>query len=481
MDEIGNSLGYMIKNQKILLAKSYNRMSYGITPPISLGYLAASLAQEGWNNIEILDCVLQKMPPDKFKERIARIKPDILGMTLFSNNLPMVRRHLQAAKEACPDIITIVGGPHPSAVAEEELFQYFGESLDYAFKGEGDKGLPMLLNKIFERQEADFENIPGLVWKDGGILKSNAPFLEKDLDSLPMPRWDLMPPGSYPQAPSGSFFKQFPIAFLVTSRGCPYQCSFCASKPVVGRNIRFRSVQNVMDEILYVSQVFGVKEFHILDDNFTLNRERAYAICQSIIDAKINVTFFVVNGVRLDTLDEGLLSVMKKAGFYAINVGIESGSQRILDHMHKNLNKNLIREKIDLISRMGFRVSGPFIVGYPAETKEDIEESIEFAKSLNLDRTTFSFFLPLPGSEMYDFLKARGELDKINWDKVSFDSISYVPKSMTEKELRQLQRKGFLSFYLRPKIIWKLLKDLRSYEHFKYLFKRAVDYFVPTQ
>lgn len=468
-------------NKKILFAKPYNRMNYGIVPPISLGYLAASLIKNGWHDITIMDCVLDRIDSKAFGEEIEKRKPDVLGMTVFSNNLPIVKEYLETAKRANPDIINIIGGPHPSAIAENELFEYFGNSLDYAFKGEGDKGLPMLFEKIFNDRSIPYESIPGLVWKEAAAIKANPTYMEENLDILPMPKWDLMPPDKYPHAPTGSFFKNFPIAFLVTSRGCPFQCTFCASKPVVGRRIRFRSVENVMEEIRYVTKTYGIKEFHILDDNFTLNRERAMEICKRVIEEKIPVTFYAVNGLRLDTLDEELLSTMKQAGFFAINIGIESGSQRILDHMKKSLKKELIKEKATLIRKMGFRVSGLFIVGYPAETREDIEETIFFARSLDLDRATFSLFLPLPGSEMYNTLKANNELQNLDWNKISFDSVSYVPKGMTGEELKKLQKKAFLAFFMRPRILINLLMDLRSFEHFKFLLKRGVDYFLSSR
>jgi len=467
-----------MKSKKILLAKAFNRMSYGIVPPISLGYLAASLTKDGWDNIEIMDCVLHRITPEKFEEEVRKTMPDVLGMTVFSNNLSMVRRQMEIAKKINPKIVNIIGGPHPSSVPADELFAYFGDSADYAFRGEGDKGLPMLLDKIFDNKVIGYEEIPGLVWRENGVSRLNPTYMEENLDILPMPRWDMMPPDKYPQATMGSFFKNFPIAFLVTSRGCPFQCTFCASKPVVGRNIRFRSVENVMEEIRFVSKTYGIKEFHILDDNFTLNRERATEICRRVIAEKIPVTFYAVNGLRLDTLDRELLAIMKEAGFFAINIGIESGSQRILDHMKKNLKKELVREKANLISSMGFMVSGLFIVGYPAEKREDIEETIEFAKSLELDRATFSLYLPLPGSEMYNTLKENDELQGLDWDKVTFDSVSYVPNGMTSKELKGLQKKAFFSFFLRPKILYRLLKSVRSFEHFKFLFMRGLDYFV---
>lgn len=470
-----------MRNEKILLAKAFNRMHYGIVPPISLGYLAASLTKNGWENIEIIDCVLHRITPEKFEEEVRKRMPDVLGMTVFSNNLPMIRRQMEIAKKVNPKIVNIIGGPHPSAVPADELFAYFGESVDFAFSGEGDKGLPMLFDKIFGRKDIPYEEIPGLIWKENGDYRSNAAYMETNLDILPMPRWDMMPPDKYPHATMGSFFKNFPIAFIVTSRGCPFQCTFCASKPVVGRNIRFRSVENVLEEIRFVSRTYGIKEFHILDDNFTLNRERAFEICRRVIEEKIPITFYAVNGLRLDTLDKELLSTMKEAGFFAINVGIESGAQRILDHMKKNLKKELVREKTNLISSMGFMVSGLFIVGYPAETREDIEETIEFAKSLKIDRATFSLYLPLPGSEMYSLLKANNELQGLDWNKVSFDSVSYVPKGMTAEELKGLQKKAFYSFFLRPRILYRLLKSVRSLEHFKFLCIRGFDYFFKSE
>jgi radical SAM superfamily enzyme YgiQ (UPF0313 family) len=302
------------------------------------------------------------------------------------------------------------------------------------------------------------DDIPGLVWRDGVKIVSNQQIFPNDLDNLGFPSWDLIHPEEYPRAPLGFFLKGFPYVPLNTSRGCPYPCTFCGARTIVGHKVRYRSVENIMTEIENLYTTYGVREIHVVDDNFTFDRKFVVRFCERIINSQLSICFSSPNGVRLDTLDQDLLLLMKRAGWYLIFVGIESGSQIILERMKKGLTKEKMREKITLIKNAGLETAGYFIVGYPGETKLEIEESISFSKELNLDWAQFSTFIPLPNTPIFKELRTNGRLE-LHWEKFCDPEVAYQEEGL---EVKKMLKKAYLKFYLRPKIIAKLLKKLKS-------------------
>jgi len=404
----------MVKDKKILFAKSYNRMNYGIVPPISAGYLAASLAQNGWQSIKIMDCVLEQITPEQFEEELHKNTPDILGMTVFSNNTPVVKAHLEAAKRANPNIINIIGGPHPSAVPAEELFDFFGDTVDYAFRGEGDKGLPMLLDKVFYDKEVTYEEIPGLIWKENGMLRSNPAYLEENLDILPMPRWDLMPPDKYPQATMGSFFKNFPIAFLVTSRGCPFQCDFCNVTALLGHKVRTKSAEQIIAELDSLYALGWRDGIFFVDDNFIGNKRQLKGeILPALIEWRKGKTGFAFNTEASINLadDEELMQMMVKAGFNSVFVGIETPNQESLTECGKkqNTNRDLL-ENVRHINRTGLQVQGGFIVGFDSDTPSVFQQQIDFIQQSGIVTAMVGLLQAPHGTRLYERLKGEGRL-----------------------------------------------------------------------
>ena len=179
--------------------------------------------------------------------------------------------------------------------------------------------------------------------------------------------------------------------------------------------------------------------------------------------------------MRMDTLDDDTVALMKEAGLYAVSVAIESGSDKVREHMAKDLTTETIREKIDLLRRHNLEIIAFFMVGYPGETRKDIEDTIKFACSLDLKRATFSVFKPFPGTPVYDELVAMGEMPKIkDWSRFSLNKIAWTPKGISERELRNLRRKAFLRFYLRPRIFIKMLNEVKNIENFIFISKRIV-------
>lgn len=456
---------------KILLVRPISN-TYIITPPIGLGYLATALQKRG-HNVDILDCVKQRMNLKNFASFVKRYKPDVVGIQVWSCDVPNVLKSLQIIKSIDPDIITIIGGAHPSGISEEVL-DYFVET-DFAFKGEGEYGLPLLLDALVHKRNSDLYKIPGLIWRKNGSVETNSPVFIDDLDSFGFPAWNLIPPNSYPMAPHQGFMKAFPIAPIIVTRGCPYACTFCATHSINGKKIRSRSIDSVIEEIKQLHYNYNVKEIHIEDDNFTMNKDFVKEFCRRLLKEDIKIFWYCSSGIRLDSLDRETLILMKASNCYTITVAIESGSQRVLRLMKKNLTSGKIKEGISLMNSVGYRPTGLFMLGFPGETKEDIRQTLRLAMGSNLKRAQFAIFHPLPGSEIFDELKKRGELDNLDWGKLKPSKVAYESSELSAEELKKIQRTAFLKFHLRPKILYYQLKELHSFTHFLYLFKRLID------
>lgn len=456
---------------KVLLVKPYN-ISDHVQPSLGLGYLANSIKKE--HGVKIIDCIKEKLDIDGLTEYVERELPDVIGFQFYTYDFNFIKNAVEKIKRQFPAITVVAGGPHPSSCGPEILNQI--EGIDFLFQGEAEKGFPDLL-ALLSKKNNDFSKIGGLIWRKSAVQPvCNPPVFSENIDELGFPAWDLIHPETYPEAQHGAFFKNFPIAPIITTRGCPFRCTFCAAYRTTGKKLRTRSAKNVVDEIELLHHKFGIREIHIVDDNFTLNKEHAKSILKELKQRGLKISWAVPNGIRLGTLDSELLELMKETGCYLISVGIESGSDRILKQMKKSLTVDVIRKEINFIKSFGFEMAGFFIVGFPGETEDDINKTISFARELPLVRANFFTFLPLPGTEAYTELEKSGELSNVDWAKFLFTSAPYVPLGLTRKKLKKLQRKAFLDFFMRPKIILKNLRAIKSFRHFKFLLRRALNW-----
>ena len=463
-----------MKRLNVLLMRP-DAMSDELIPPFGLGYLATAIRKN--HDVKILDGIKEKLTLEKFDEFLKSNQFDVVGIQIFTFQIVKAKEYIKFIKKAFPRIKIILGGPHPSC-SSLNIFQFFPE-IDWAFKGEAEIGLVKLLDLLAENKEVsqkDMADIPGLIWRSNEQTVANKQIFIDDLDSLGMPSWDLLRPDTYPLAPHGGFFKNYPIAPIIITRGCPFSCTYCAGYLVSGKKIRSRSVDEVIKEIKLLYYQYNIREIHIEDDNFTFNADLVRVFCRKLKENNLNITWTCPNGVRLDTLTEELLLTMKDAGLYSISVGIESGSERILKDMKKNLTKEKIREKVGLIKKCGLEVSGFFIIGYPEETMEDIMETINFSLELDLKRAGFSLFKPFPGTEITNRLLERGELEEMSdedWSKFVLADAVYAPKGFTREQMKKLRKKALFRFYFRPKIMLRFFGEIRNFKHFKLILIRA--------
>lgn len=362
-----------------LVRVKYN--SHIITPPLGLGYLA-SYAQKFGHKVLIIDALRDNLSNEQVVEKINVAGISAVGITCLSafyNEVVELSKMLKAEGKK-----VFIGGVHPTFMPKQTLID---TGADYVSLGEGEISLKKLLDANFDGTGIqgiyNLENLPDKPIKGEKV---------ENLDDLPMPDWGQISPKSYPRAPHGAVTKNYPIGIIMTTRGCPYGCKFCASPNFYDRKIRFRSPKNVVDEIEYLVKNHGVKEIHFEDDNFTLKRSHAYEVCKMIVDRKIKITFTCPNGIRADKVDKELLLMMKKAGCYCFAYGIESANPQILKNINKDEDIETIKKSIDIAADCGIDCVGFFIFGLPGETKQSIEQSINFALSSKLTRAQFMIF-----------------------------------------------------------------------------------------
>ncbi|MCX5677931.1 MAG: radical SAM protein [Candidatus Omnitrophica bacterium] len=459
---------------RVLLVKPISQYCYTIAPNLGLGYLASVLRNAG-HDVTFLDCDKERLSLEGFADRLKGEVYDVIGFQLYTNGLYTARKQLEIARQRMKEALIIVGGPHATGDPHQTLA--FLKDADLAVLGEGEN----IIDKIAGLKRSDVKdtsvlaNLSNIAYRNAaGAVCVNPIRNIGDLDSLPMPAWELMDPRRYPEAPHGTFARSFPIAPIITSRGCPYSCTFCASFRIHGRKMRRRSSAAVLDEIEYLNKKFGVREFQIEDDNFTMGKEYAREVLSGIIERGLRVWISLPNGVRIDALDKELLQLMERAGCYSLAIGIESGSDRILKKLQKSLTTKEIEEKLNLVKKhTKIRVTGFFLIGHPDETEDDIKKSIEFALRLKLDRASFSPLMPLPGSAIYDEWKGRVDFENVDWNKFLYyqfiPSVSPLPVDMLERCLKSANAR----FYIRPHIWLGLLVEVRTPYQFKMLLKRA--------
>lgn len=428
------------------------KSNISVVPPLGLGYLASSLRQQGYK-VKILDFVKQNASLSYTVNTIIKENPRFVGLTILTFNYNKAKELIKFVKQKNPGIKIIVGGVHISALPE---FSTQDLEADFAIIGEAEEALSGLL-KSCDSGLKNFERIKGLVYKENGAIKINPGCnIINDLDTLPFPAWDLIVPQSYLDSP-GYFFPKGFSAPIVTSRGCPHHCSFCASRVAHGIRIRYRSPENVVDEMEMLINDFGIQDFDFCDDSFTENKTLATAVCKEIIRRRLNINWKTPVGIRLDNIDEEILTIMKESGCYEIGFGIESYNEEVLRLNKKPLDKSRILERINLVKKFNIKTMAFFMLGLPGDTKRSISQTINFAKDSLFDLVHFSCAVPFPGTKMFERLYTKDSFYKINWDRFIFSN-QFNTSELPLPSLRSLFRKAFIYSYIRPFRIKYLIK-----------------------
>lgn len=466
-------------NPPLSLKERYGTLDKGgaYMPAIGVLYLA-SVCRENKYDVSILDCPAYNYDYNTSIKRILEEEPDYIGISSTTAAIYNAANLAYLLLERGFDKPIILGGPHVSAVPIETMKRF--PQFTVGVLGEGEDTIVELL-QILDSKSNLFE-VKGLVVKNEGEIKITPPrpFIQ-DLDKLPLPAWDLLPPPDVYKF-SATRFSKTPVGSLLTSRGCYAQCTFCDAS-VFGRKIREHSAEYVIKMIEDLIRRFKIKSLIINDDIFAYSKNRLFKICETMIKKKLNVEWSCSSWINLMTPD--ILQIMKKAGCFQIAYGIESGSQRILDFLKKGIKLEKIQEVLKWTRNAGIRTKGYFMIGIPGDTRETIEQTIDVAKRLELDDFQTTFCTPFPGTELYGIAAQYGEFED-NWKKMNMWDIVFVPNGLSKEDLTYFSKRAFREFYFRPPIIFSYLKTVFKNPAFlpyliidflyflKFLFKRSL-------
>jgi len=429
-----------------------------VDPPLGLAYIAAVLLKHDYE-VAILDGVVEGfeneedienrmirfgLSLEKIAEKVQRFSPQVVGVSnLFACDNESAHDVCAVAKKINNDIITVIGGAHATALPEEMLKD---SNLDFVVLGEGEYTFIELLKKI--NKGTSLTAINGLAYKKQGkiIIQPKTKFIE-NLDRLPFPARQLLPMNKYSEisSPHGNYVLRKPYASIITSRGCIANCIFCSVRLLWGAKYRPRSAENVLEEIeLLVKN--GFKEIHFEDDNLTVDKKRAERIFDGIIERKIDISWSTPSGVALYALDEKMLEKMKASGCYCLSLGIESGSQKVLSKIIKKpLNLKKVKPLVQKMKQLDIKTVGFFMFGLPGETKEQIKRTVEFAKQLNLDYSTFFIATPYPGTKLFEISQKKGYFSKeAEFKNFRYSKGNIKTSKFTPEFLEAMRKKAWL-------------------------------------
>ena len=407
-------------------------------PPTGLLYLGSYLEQDG-HDVEIRDFCVPGESPDYSHYDIVGISTDT------TRHLKALRIARQAKEAGCT---VVMGGPHP-CYCEEEIFA--SGWVDFIIHGEGEVTL-LELAKTLEAGEKDWEGMPGLSFRRDGEVVRGAPHpFIKDLDSLPFPARHLVDMDRYRQTKFGDRA----ITPVVTSRGCPTNCTFCSSSRFFGRRWRARSPESVVEELEELYNRYSFNAVAFVDDNFTLSPERVIAISEGIIRKGLDLWWWNLSRAETIVKNEEMLTAMRRAGSKTIYIGVESASPQALVDLGKKMDLDTVVEAVDLLKRHGFEIFASYILGNPHDTVRDVNETIRFAKRLDTNVAQFSILTPYPGTALYKELKERIWIR--HWSFYDSQHLVFRHDHISFVRLAWLLLKANLLYYTRSK---KAIQDV---------------------
>ena len=405
--------------------------------PLNIALLASFVRERGH-----YDCVLVDFETTEISsitdmaETVLAQSPKYVCITTLTPRFPAVVRMAQEIKRLDPAVTVIVGGPHVTGSPRTALY----DGISYGIIGEGEEALLELLDTL--EAGGDPSGVENLIYRDGTqtITNSMRPFIE-NLDGMPFPAWDLMNLDDYVDP---AYFKGRHLA-IFSGRGCPYDCTFCASRVTWRRKLRLRSVENVIDEIKHIVNVLGVRNLMFWDDTFAANKKRAIAICNRIIQEKLDISYTVQ--IRADAFSDELIEALRDSGCGFAAIGVESGNEQMLERIGKRESKEQFRDAVNAMKRANLPIIASYIIGLPGDTHETIKETMEFALELDADQSKFMILAPYPGTRVYDIAVQRGLVDPTSFEQMEdlnyYDSVAINLSEVSDEDLIRYQDQAY--------------------------------------
>lgn len=434
-------------------------------PPMDLMYMAA-VAEEINNEIyyesKIIDYSLViEEPIQQLKSDLKEFQPDYLVVNIASTMLENDLSIVQIAKEILPNIITIAKGAHFLTSNTDVLYKC--KALDLIIVGEAEQTLKEIL------EENPYPEIKGLCYRDGFVAKytGKRPFIQ-NLDKIPFPARHLVDNNLF-RRPDNNKVQ----TIIKVSRGCPHHCFFCLATPVSGSKVRVRSAENIIEEIKECVETYNIRNFLFWSDIFNADREWTMDLCQKIIDSGLKITWS--SNTRADTADEEMAELMYKSGCRLVSIGVESGSQYILDKIGKKITINEIRDTVKILKKAKIKVYNYFVIGLPWDDEDTIEQTIEFAIELDSDFVSFYTATPLPGTRFYKFAQTKNLLgEKNDWENAYYKPVVNT-MCLSQERILELHKSAVKRFYLRPLYILRSIINIRSFKELKNYFSAGMN------
>lgn len=464
---------------KALLINPSYRDSYGsakaaivdpIFPTLSVLTIAA-MAEKHGHQVELMDMSYSQYDYQVILDKIKSYKPDVVGVTGTTPLMNQIRDISVLTKSVSENIMVIAGGSHVSAMPNESLHE---SMLDLVVQGEGDYTFAEILDgrKLSEIRGIKYR-------KDGQILSTGIrPFVE-NLDELPMPAWHLYNSENYKYRISRLLARRRPLAMTEFSRGCVYKCDFCASKNTMALGYRKKSPERCAEEVK-VMHKFGYREFALADDIFTSDNKWAKQVSEAIIRTGIDMLWTCTNGIRVESADQELFNVMRKAGCYRVSFGFETGNAEVLKAFGKGGRATIEKghEAVRLARKAGIDANGFFMLGLSPDSEETMKDTINFARTLPLDMMKFGIAIGFPGTSMFKEYREKGLVRSYNWDdyfiystqplfahpRLTYDKVQEYMKLAYRKAI--LTNPGFI---LRR--LWRGIRTLEFFWDLYYFFK----------
>ena len=424
-------------------------------PPLGLAYLASMIREE--HDVKIVDSLAEDLSYEDVGKIIKQYDPDLIGITATTSMMPDAYKVSRIAKDINENVKIVLGGPHVTFIPERTVKEC--PCVDYIVRGEGELTFKELVDTLDKGK--DINKILGLSINRDGKVKNNPPRpLIRDIDSIPIPSYDLLPMDKY-QVDNVKF------GTIMTSRGCPFDCVFCSSSLQFGKRWRGHSEDRVMEELKLLREEYGRREIEFLDDTFTLNRPRAIRIANKIKKEGLDISWTASS--RVDIFRDDVAKAMKDGGCHTVYFGIESGSQKTLDFIGKRITPQQSILAVRKAKKHKLHALGAFIIGFPEEDREDIKKTIKFSKKVGVDYAQFTIATPYPGTRLWDYALSRNLILTFNWRKYTTLDPVIKLKNFTSKQITKFLQWAYISFYLRP---FYLLKDL--FIEGGFIFRRAI-------
>lgn len=445
----------------------FKEIDVGAYPPLGLIYIATYLKKYSDIDVEIIDAECEKLGYVEVADEVNNRVPDIIGIYASSFTIKDTYQVLWHIRKNNKKAKIVLGGPHIEIFPEESL--QFPE-VDYVVMGEGEVSFLELVHAI--KNNEDVGRIKSIGFKNNGKMVFNEQRLViKNLDDLPLPMREL---SNYRKYYSIIGNKEL-ATNIMASRGCPYRCPFCYT-PYQG-TLRLRSTESIIAELIDCAKRLGIREFFFFDENFTSLPKMAAGICDGIINNKLDINFYIRS--RIDTLHEDLVKKLKKAGCLRIQLGIESGSQRILEKMNKRITLDTIQKTVSIIRKYEIPVFADFMIGYSTETLEEMEATIEFSKKLGIDYAQFGITMFMPNTILYREALASGFLKEDFWKNLAMNpliegEIPFAHERYDRETLKKIQLRAHKEFYFCPKYIVHKIFKLKNVRELKQQAKAAL-------